>query len=355
MAAVFSAAATAKADDLHRERLAPRWTASVEALMLGRSGAGSQSLVSLVPGDVPWWTPVGPNTSNVPGVEVLNSNQLHQRLAAGPRIAVSYSDPSGYGVELSYFNVLGLKASRSIGPETPGQWLVMKAPGNFWQTQDYAYQSMVWQDETRLHSLEANLRLELSPRVTLLAGVRWLQLHDQLQGTLDPADLGQPMWKFNVPSRLSDAVPLPGSSVVINPPFWTSSTTNNLYGVQIGARAILWEIERVSVEGVLKAGLFDNHATQTALVSMQKQIYPTKAITDAAAFVGQGGIAAKYRLSDLVALKLGYEALWLGRVALAPAQIQAISTTRTAVGATGVNCRSSTLLQGVTIGMEYAF
>ncbi|MCP2937672.1 hypothetical protein NK983_33745, partial [Salmonella enterica subsp. enterica serovar Typhimurium] len=80
--------------------------------------------------------------------------------------------PSGYGFELSYFNVLGLKAARATGPETPGQWLVMKAPGTFWQTQDYAYQSMVWQDDTRLHSLEANARLELSTGITLLAGLR---------------------------------------------------------------------------------------------------------------------------------------------------------------------------------------
>lgn len=346
---------TASAGEPPRERSAPRWTVTAEALVLGRAGTGNQSLVSLVPGDVPWWTPVGPNTTNVAGAEVLNSNQLNQRLAAGPRIGVSYRDPSGYGVELSYFNVLGLKASKSIGPETPGQWLVMKAPGTFWQTQDYAYQAMAWQDDTRLQSLEANARLEITPRVTLLAGVRWLQLHDQLQGTLDPADLGQPMWKFNVPSRLSDAVPVPGSPVVINPPFWTSSTTNNLYGVQVGVRATLWEIDRVSVDAVLKAGVFDNHATQTAQVSMQKQIYPTYAATDSAAFVGQGGIAAKYRLSDHVAVKLGYEALWLGRVALAPAQVQATSTTSTSVTAVGVDCRSSTLLQGVTVGMEYSF
>ncbi len=328
---------------------------SAEALMFGRAGTGNQPLVSLVPGDVPWWTPTGPNTTNVLGVEALNSNQLSQRPAAGPRIGVNYRDPSGYGVELSYFTALGLKASRNVGPEAPGQWLVMRAPGTFWQTQDYAYQSIVWRDDTRLHSLEANARLDLSRRVTLLVGVRWLQLRDQLEGTLDPADLGQPLWKFNIPSRLSDAVPQPGSAVVINPPFWTSVASNNLYGVQVGARATLWEIDRVAIEGVAKIGLFDNHATQTTLVSMQKQVYPAYAATNAVAFVGQGGVAAKYRLSDRVALKLGYEALWIGGLALAAGQIQATATTPNSVTALGVNCRSTTLLQGVTIGMEYAF
>uniref|UniRef100_Q07RD8 Uncharacterized protein n=1 Tax=Rhodopseudomonas palustris (strain BisA53) TaxID=316055 RepID=Q07RD8_RHOP5 len=330
----------------------PRWIVSAEAIFLARSGAGNRSLVSLVPGDVYWLTSTGTNTSNYPGVEALNSNQLGQGLAAGPKLGLAYRDPSGYGVELSYFNVLGLKAAKATGPV--GQWLVMKAPGTFWQTQDYAYQSMVWQDDTGLHSLEANARLDISPRLTLLAGVRWLQLRDQLQGTLSPVDLGQPTWKF-VLSRLSDAVPLPGSPIVVNPPFWTTSTSNNLFGVQIGAKATIWEVGRFSVEGIIKAGVYDNRANQTTLVSLEKQIHPTNAATNAAAFVGEGGLVAKYQLSDGVALKLGYEALWLGGVALAPGQIQEIATTQTSVSARGVNCRSTALFQGMTFGLEYAF
>jgi hypothetical protein len=231
----------------------------------------------------------------------------------------------------------------------------MKAPGTFWQTQDYAYQSMVWQDDTRLHSLEANARLDLSPRVTLSAGVRWLQLRDQLEGTLSPADLGQPTWKYNqIPRTLSDAVAT-SDSPIINPPFWTTSTTNNLYGVQIGARATIWEAGRFSLEGAIKAGVYDNRVKQTTLVSLEKQIHPTSAATNAAAFVGEGGLVAKYQLTDGVALKLGYEALWFGGVALAPGQIQEITTTQSSVNALGVNCRSTTLFQGMTFGLEYAF
>lgn len=330
----------------------PRWTLSAETILLARSGTGNRSLVSLVPGNVYWFTQYGTNTSNYPGIEALNSNKLGQDLAAGPRISLSYRDPAGFGAELSYFNVLGLKATKATGPL--GQWLVMKAPGSFWQTQDYAYQSMVWQDESHLHSLEANARLAFSPRVTLLAGVRWLQLNDKLTGTLDPADLGQPLWKFTL-STLADAVPRPGSSIVINPPFWTTSTSNNLYGVQIGATATLWETGRFSLGGTIKAGLYDNRATQTTLVSMEKQLYPASSAANAAAFVGQGSIAAKYQLTESVALKIGYEALWINGVALAPGQIDKISTTRTTVSAQGVDYRSSTLFQGMSFGLEYAF
>jgi hypothetical protein len=336
----------------------PRWAVSAEAIVLGRSGSGNRSLVSLVPGNVYWFTPSGPNTANVAGVEALNSNQLGQGLAAGPKLGLAYRDPAGWGAELQYFNVLGLGAVKAT--QSPGQWLVMRAPGTFWQTQDYAYQSMVWQDDTRLHSLEANASLTLSPRITLLAGVRWLQLRDELQGTLSPDDRGEPVWKysialFNIPSTLNDAVPIPGSPVVVNPPFWSTSTRNNLYGVQIGARSTLWEFGRVSVDGTIKAGVYDNRATQTTLISMRKQLYPAQSATDAAAFVGEASLVAKYQLGDGVALKLGYSALWLSGVALAPAQIQQITTTPSGVAALGVDCRSTTLLQGVTFGVEYAF
>lgn len=332
----------------------PHWTVSVETIVLGRAGSGRQPLVSLVPGSVPWWTPTGPNTTNVAGVEALNSSQLGQRLAVGPRFGLTYRDDSGLGVELSYFNVLGLKAATSTGPN--GQWLVMKAPGTFWQTQDYNYQAMVWEDDTRLHSAEALARFDVSPRITVSAGLRWLQLRDQLTGTLSQADLGQPLWKVNTPgATLSDAIPAAGSAIVVNPPFWTTSTTNNLYGIQLGAKAGLWELGRLSLDGVLKAGLYANRASQTTLVSMAKQIFPASATATAAALVTEGGLVAKYRLTDSVTLKLGYDALWLSSIALAPNQIQKTATTPSSVRATGVDSRGDTLFQGLTFGLEHAF
>jgi hypothetical protein len=59
---------------------------------------------------------------------------------------------------------------------------------------------MEWKDATNLYRLEAKRRLSVSPRVTLLAGFRWLQLNDELQGALTPVDLGEPSWKQDYPS-----------------------------------------------------------------------------------------------------------------------------------------------------------
>ena len=182
-------------------RSTPRWTVSAEAIVLGRLGGVNRTLVARVPGDVPFYKPPY-DTSTAPGVEAFNSNQFRQGFSAGPKISLTYHDDSGYGVELSYFNIFDQSATKAIGPDSPADWLVMKAPGTFWQTQDFPYQAMAWSAATNLYSAEANGRLDLSSRVTVLAGFRWLQLNDNLQGTLTPADQTAPTWKTNS-SRLT--------------------------------------------------------------------------------------------------------------------------------------------------------
>jgi hypothetical protein len=84
----------------------------------------------------------------------------------------------------------------------------------------------------------------------------------------------------------------------------------------------LLELGRFSLDGLIKVGLFDNHAGQSTGVSLQKVVYPSQATTDQAAVVSEAGLQLKYQLVQGLALKAGYEALWLGGVALAPGQIQ---------------------------------
>ncbi|MGO9773809.1 MAG: BBP7 family outer membrane beta-barrel protein [Roseiarcus sp.] len=306
--------------------------------------------------------------------EAFNSNQFWQGFSAGPKISVTYHDESGYGAEFSYFNIFTQSATKTIGPTGPtntADWLVMYAPGAFWQTQDFAYQGMAWKDATNLSGAEANGRLDLSPGVTVLGGLRWLQLNDTLVGWLIPADRIAPTWKGPclLPGAsgcaLSDVPnPPPGGSVVIYPPFWTTSTRNDLYGAQIGVDAKLLELRRFSIDGVIKAGVFDNNAEQTTVVSMAKQLYTAQATTNAAAFVGEADLQVKYQLAKGLALKVGYEALWLDGVALAPGQIRETYTTSpspaspstpVSARALGVNCGSNVLFQGATAGLEYSF
>jgi hypothetical protein len=345
----YSIGKSADSEELPASLSTPRWTVSAEAIVLGRIGGVNQTLVARVPGDVPFYL-----TSIAPGTEAFNSNQFQQVFSAGPKISLTYRGDSGYGFELTYFNIFDQSATKVIGPDSPADWLVMKAPGTFWQTQDFPYQAMVWKSTTNLYNAEANGRLDLSSRVTMLAGFRWLQLNDNLQGTLTPADLTAPTWKQNsYGSNLFQITP--GGPAGNYPPFWNTSTTNNLYGVQIGVDVKMLELGRFSLDGLIKAGLFDNIAEQSTGVSMQKVVYPSQAWTNHAAFVSEAGLQLKYQVNKGLALKAGYTALWLDGVALAPGQIQETSTTPSNVRALGVNCGSWVLFQGATAGLEYSF
>jgi hypothetical protein len=309
-----------------------------------------------MPGADPWYS-----TLTGTGPEAFNSNQFQQGFSAGPKVDLIYRGDSGYGAELSYFNIFNQSATHATGPDTPADWLVMKAPGIFWQTQDFPYQAMVWSDTTNLYSAEANGRLALSSRLTLLAGFRWLQLNDALQGTLSPADRTQPTWKNNCTASNCTLIDVGnaqlGPAAPTYAPFWATNTANNLYGVQIGVDGKIVELGRFSVNGQIKIGLFDNSAEQSTGVSLEKVVYPVGATADRAAFVSEAGLQLKYQVRDGLALKAGYELLWLDGVALAPGQIQETLTTQSSppVHALGVNLGSSVLFQGFTAGFEYSF
>ena len=325
------------------------WTVSAEAIILGRVGGVNQTLVERVPGATPFNL-----TDSTPGTEAFNSNQFQQGVSAGPEISLIYHGDSGYGAELLYFNIFNQSDTKAIGPDTPADWLVMKAPGGFWQTQDFADQAMSWEATTNLYSAEANGRLDISNRVTMLAGFRWFQLNDNLLGDLTPPDATAPRWKIDCPDCNIYQI-TPDGPAGNYPPFWNTTTMNNLYGVQIGADAKMLELGCFSVGGLIKAGIFDNNADQSTGVSIAKKVILSQATTNHAAFVGEAGLKLKYQVIERMAVKIGYKALWFAGVALAPGQIQETSTAPSSLYALGVNCGSNVLFQGATVGLEYSF
>lgn len=329
---------------------ASRWTVSAEAIGLTRIGGADRTLVERVPGAVPFLL-----TATTPGVEAFNGDDFPQVFSAGPEITLIYHDESGYGAELSYFNIFERSVTKTIGPDTPADWLVMRAPGVFWQTQDFPYQAMAWESGWSLYNAEANGRLDLSRRVTILAGFRWLQMNDELQGTLPPPDVVAPTWKSTSPGANIFQIPAGGTPAGKYPPFWNTSARNDFYGFQIGVDGIIMEYGRFSLDGTIKTGIYDNNAGQTTGVSLQKVVYPSEATTDRAAFVGEAGLQLKYRVLKDLSIKAGYEALWLDGVALAPGQIKETSIAPSNVRALGVECGSDVLFHGAKVGLEYSF
>ncbi|MGA9822329.1 MAG: BBP7 family outer membrane beta-barrel protein [Desulfobaccales bacterium] len=302
----------------------PRWTISAEAIILDRIGSVNRTLVERVPG-------FGSVSSlfTTPGTEALNTNNLRQGFSPGPKIGVIRHGDSGFDLELLYFQTAGWSSTGSVKTGNPPDWLVMRAPGGFLQTQDHSYQAMAWDYVTNLYNAELNVRWHPYSRLTLLAGFRWVNLSENLQGSLVPA----------------------GGF----PPFWNTGTANNLFGLQIGADGKIWGRGAFSINGLIKAGAYVNYAQESTGVSIFKVVRPTYTSTDHPAFVGEIGLTCKYQVNKVLALKVGYEALWLEGVALAPGQIQeTYLTPPDTEHALGVKT-SGVFFHGATAGLECSF
>ena len=312
----------------------PRWTASADFIILDRIGGVPYALVETVPHSVSL-----NDLPSTPGVVMLNANDLQQGFSAGPKLGLIRHGDNGYDLELSYFQIDGWNDYRSIGP-TPDDWLVMRASGNFLQTQDWKdTQMMAWDYASRLYNAELNVRWNVCDRLTLLAGFRWVNLSEGLQGTLPE---------------------LPGTLRDRRDPFWDANVRNNLYGFQIGADGKLFEHAPFSIDGLVKAGMFINNAVETTTVSIDRLPFWESASTNQVACLGELGLQCKYQVTQKLLLKLGYEAMWLQGVALAPGQISdtycyCAGLTQTYVQALGVNSGSSVFYHGVTAGLEYSF
>jgi hypothetical protein len=316
----------------------PRWTVAADFIFLDRLGGANQTLVETVPRSVPY-----ESLRQTPGTEALNSSAIQQGFCGGPRVDLIRRGDADCDLELSYFQIEGWTGYGNVGPVDPSsQWLVMRAPGGsppggFIQTnQDPVRpQAMDWEYGSKLYNAEFNVRWRRSSELTLLAGFRWVGLHESLLGALEPPFI-------------------PGE-----PPFWNATTTNNLYGFQIGADWKVFDRGRYSLDGLIKAGLFDNNALQTTDVSIHKLVIPSSASTNHGAGVGEIGLQCQYRFTEDLVLKAGYEVLWIGGVALAPGQIQEtyINTglVYSTVQAMGVNSNSSVFYHGATAGFEYSF
>jgi Putative beta barrel porin-7 (BBP7) len=330
----------------------PRWTASADFIFLNRTGGGSQTLVERVPGYPPQDRVPGSQSFGTlftaPGVAALSGNDFQQGFSAGPRLGLIRHGDCGYDLELLYFQIDGWSSNRTIVPDDPAECLVMRAPGNWlftttpggwngWiQTNQDGTQAMAWDYATRLYNAELNVRWNPYSRVTMLAGFRWVNLRENLEGSLSPP------------------------TVSTEPPFWSTTSRNNLYGFQIGADGTLFERGRFSIGGLVKAGIFDNNAEQNTAVSViHKSVYSASATTNHTAFVGETGLQCNYQVSKRLLLKAGYELIWLNGVALAPEQVEeTYATTRwvdSSVQALGINSNSGVFYHGATAGLEYSF
>ncbi len=290
----------------------PRWSGSVGAVILQRARPVSTPFL----------------LNPVSGQSLIDPAGFHFPFEGGPDVGlVRYGRWAD--VEFRYFGVHDWQAAQ--GPLDSPDGFTLPIPGF-----DPAFGSFTlasWYVSS-LDSVELNLRRNILPRLSLLAGFRYVRLHERLSF-------------------------FAGDSALANGSIIGFNANNDLYGLQIGAEGLLWDRGgRFRVEGALKAGVFANSARSSIGVNHigsggggdPDQIFWLG--HDHTAFVGDLNFVGVYQLTEHLALRGGYQLLWLNGVAIASEQIHRLDLD---TGDVGTNTSHGTFYHGVLVGLEAAW
>jgi hypothetical protein len=247
------------------------------------------------------------------GNTLLNANSYDFNWSAGADIfalrRVDGDHIDAYDVR--YFGLQSLAAPSSV--TTAGAWrLPNDADTSAAATIDTVFRS-------QLYSAEFNGRHYSTPALAFLAGMRWLQLNDQIIGNADAGTITE----------------------------FRESTQNNLYGAQVG---FVWsrppEANPFSLVWTSKVGIFGNAArnhlnANCGCLSNDSQ--------GQLAFVGDVNLVGKYALGDHISLQGGYQLLWIGGVAVASDQFVVMQPSTTH---DGINSRGGVFFHGAMASLN---
>ncbi len=273
----------------------PRWTVRVGTIFLERSRLKSQLFVF----------------DSFPVAANLNADNFDFPVQGGIDVAALRRGTVA-DIDFRYFGIDQWSASQ--GPIQAGAEII-----------DATYAS-------RLHSVEVNLRRNVTPKLTVLGGFRYLSFREH-------SSVARDVGIFPI---LQD---------------FRTDTTNDLYGAQIGADAILWDRGgRLRIEGVVKAGVYagvtSNQVDYGLSISgnVFANIVSVGASRDHTAFVGDLNFTAVYQLNEVWAVRVGYQLLWLDGIALATDQPPLVELS---VNPTiQVDTSGSAFFHGALLGLE---
>lgn len=285
----------------------PKWTISASAIAFMRTNPGNATLFS-----------------SPAGTPLLDASQYNFGYHVGFDLSLRRSLGAASEVEFRYFGIdqwtatgptFSFAAGSTVGTNPP---TVVGAPG----TQSSRYQSA-------LHSGEINYWQSLSSTWKMGVGFRMLQVNENL--------------------ALNNSLTVPLDTRLD----W--DVDNRLYGFQLGTEGSLWQYNNFSLNGVVKTGVYANRADSTfqGRAPLSTLFAVSQAKSTNAAFVGEAGLTGVYRFSRNMALRAGYQVLFVDGVSLASDQV---SNTGSATAGGVVSSRmdsSSILYHGGSLGLEF--
>lgn len=283
------------------ECYSPCWTIRAGTLFLDRDPASRRALVT--------------ETADPASTALLNAGQLDPGVAWGFEVSAIRHQFLGtrWDLEGRYFGIDGWNAV--VGPvAAPAGSTIQFAtpvalPGAADLTASY---------HSELRNAEINFRRPVNDWLQLLLGVRYMGLNENLAMN---ADFG-------------------GTAVT-----GRVRTTNDLWGFQLGADATLWSRDRLTIEMLGKAGVFNNSIVSHTTIDADF----ADGRLDHTAFVGEVGLTGCYQLSRSWSLRAGYQVLWMEGVALAPDQVPGVNLT---TNEATVQTDGSPFYHGAFLGLE---
>lgn len=250
------------------ECCSPCWSVTAGGVVLNRSNARPGTLV----------------LDGTTAAELSNVADFDLGWAAGPQVELSRHFDAGWDVAVRYFSIDGWSATHSLADtgnlRVP---LVSNNPADFFDTASASYKS-------QLYNTELNVKREFGQRLRLLAGFRYVELHEQIAAeAYSPTLEGS----FNV------------------------GASNYLYGFQMGAESSLYECGPLRFDGYLKAGVYGNHIRGTLHGQGTNYNEDGRATASHTSFLGEVGLTATYPFSQHCAAYGGYQVMWLQGVVLA--------------------------------------
>lgn len=183
---------------------------------------------------------------------------------------------------------------------------------------------------TQMRSVELNhLQMSQGP-FTLIAGFRFVDLDEEL--SIDTSDI------FGAQTSTMFLV------------------DNDLFGFQMGVGAtLLHPTCRFRVEGIAKGGVYYNDVVSQVALRTNFDFDRTGAFdTDRPAFVGEFRLTGTYQFNHGLALRAGWQLLWLEGVTLASEQVPSTGNVTDVPILVGHN-DGGVLFQGGFAGLEYRF